>query len=229
MIPVIVIRPQPGCDATLAAARDLGLDAKGFPLFRVEPVEWDAPDPASFDALLIGSANALRHAGPALAAYAGKPAYAVGETTAEAARAAGFTLAAVGSGGLQAVLDDVTHERLLRLAGRERIALAPPACVKMTERVVYASAPCPVPPALTELLARPAVILLHSAQAARHFAAECLDRGIDRSRLSLVAIGPRVAEAAGGGWRTLAVAQATQDAAVLAQAKRLCQEANGSP
>ena len=53
MTPLIVIRPQPGCDASVAAARAFGLVAQGHPLFEVRPLEWDAPDPASFDALLI--------------------------------------------------------------------------------------------------------------------------------------------------------------------------------
>lgn len=80
MIPLIVIRPQPGCDASVAAARARGLDAHGFPLFAVRALDWQPPAPDSFDALLIGSANALRHGGAALAAWRGKPAYAVGRT-----------------------------------------------------------------------------------------------------------------------------------------------------
>ena len=91
MIPVIVIRPQPGCDATVAAASDMDLEVHGFPLFEVRPLAWEAPDPDEIDALLIGSANALRHAGAALSAFRGKPTYTVGETTAEAARAAEAT------------------------------------------------------------------------------------------------------------------------------------------
>ena len=60
MTPLIIIRPQPGCDATLTVARDLRLNAYGFPLFEVTPVAWEGPDPADVDALLIGSANAVR-------------------------------------------------------------------------------------------------------------------------------------------------------------------------
>ena len=51
MTRLAVIRPRPGCDSTVAAARALGLDARAFPLFEVGPVAWDAPDPAMFDAL----------------------------------------------------------------------------------------------------------------------------------------------------------------------------------
>ena len=116
-MPVIVIRPEPGCSATVAAAQALGLDARAFPLFEVEPCHWDAPGAETFDALLIGSANALRQGGAALAAYAGMPAYCVGEATAQAAQAAGLRIAATGNGGLQAVLAQIApdHRRLLRL------------------------------------------------------------------------------------------------------------------
>jgi uroporphyrinogen-III synthase len=226
MIPVIVIRPQPGCDATVAAARAQGLAAQGFALFVVEPAAWEPPAADSVDALLLGSANALRHAGPALAGWRGKPAYAVGRTTAEAARAAGLDVVATGRGGLQPVLDRVRpeHRRLLRLAGRERIALMPPPGVTMAERVVYASVPQPMPPALTALLAAGALVLLHSAEAARHFAGLCDRHAIPRARIALAAIGPRVAAAAGPGWAALATAAAPDDTALLALAGQMCQD-----
>lgn len=226
MIPVIVIRPQPGCDATVAEARMLGLEAHGVPLFVVAPLAWQAPAPDSFDALLLGSANALRHGGPQLSAYAGKPVYTVGATTAEAAHAAGLVVVATGHGGLQPVLDAIRpeHRRLLRLAGQERISLVPPANVGMIERVVYASTVLPMPHALVARLREPAVVMLHSAEAARHFAAECDRQAVDRSRLALAAIGPRVAAAAGEGWHALGIAPRTDGASMLALARQMCQD-----
>jgi len=230
MIPIIVIRPQPGCDATVAAAWAQALDARGFPLFIVKPVAWEPPPAESVDALLIGSANALRHGGPGLAAYNGKPAYAVGAATAEAGRIAGLDIVATSNGSLQAVLDDLRtgHRRLLRLAGRERVELSPPPGVTIVERTVYASKPQPLPGALRNLLAKPAVVLLHSAEAARHFAYLCERGGVTRAHLSLAAIGPRVAEAAGQGWRAVAAAASPDDAALLALAREMCQEPAGS-
>ncbi len=227
MIPVIVIRPQPGCDATVEAARGLGMDARGFPLFEVRPVDWEAPARHEFDALLLGSANAVRQAGPALESYHGKPAYAVGQTTADAARAAGLTVAAVGKGGLQRVLDRTRpeHPRLLRLAGRERVPLQPPLGVTVSERVVYASEPLPMPPELAALLREPALILLHSGEAASHFAALCDQAGIARAPLLLAALGPRVAACAGEGWGALRVAYPPNDPALLAIARQMCQDA----
>src|SRR5690606_2854532 len=117
------------------------LDAHGFPLFHVTSVAWNAPDPLDMDAVLIGSANAVRHAGEQLSLFAGKPTYTVGRATAEVAQQAGLAIAMVGAGGLQAVLKriDPSHTRILRLAGRERLDLYPPPDVEMIECVTYAS------------------------------------------------------------------------------------------
>lgn len=227
-LPLIVIRPAPGGAATVAAARAQGLDAHGFPLFAIAPVAWDAPE--AVDALLLGSANALRHAGAGLARYAGMPAYAVGAQTAEAARGAGLDVVATGHGGLQAVLGAVApaHRRLLRLAGAERVALTPPPGVTLIERVVYAAAPLAMPGPLALLLAARAlpgaVVLLHSAAAARHFDAEAARIGIDRGRIALAALGPRIAAAAGEDWRALRSAAQADDAALLALAREMCQD-----
>jgi uroporphyrinogen-III synthase len=230
MTSVIVIRPQPGCDTTVEAARALGLDAQGFPLFEVRPVDWDPPTPDSFDAVVLGSANAPRHAGPALAAYAGKPTYAVGAVTADVARAAGLDVVVTGEGGLKAVLGQLApeHRRLLRLAGRERVMLVPPPPVSMQERVVYASEPLPLSGELKALLRDPALVLLHSAEAAHRFATLCVEHHIDRSNVALAVLGPRVARAAGTGWAALRAAAAPSDAAVLALAQEMCQNLLGS-
>lgn len=229
MIPLVVIRPQPGCDATVAAARGRGLDARGFPLFSVGPLQWSPPDPAAIDAVLIGSANALRHGGDDLARYRGKPAYAVGKATAEAARTAGFSIAATGEGGLQSLLGalDPHHKRLLRLSGDVRVMLSPPEDVSIVERVVYESRRLPMSRALADLLQRPAVVLLHSAHAALHFASLCDLAHLERSRISLAAIGPRVAEVVGGGWRAVVAAARPDDAALLALAQEMCQTPPG--
>jgi len=224
-LPVIVIRPQPGTDATLAAARALGLDARAFPLFEVRPLDWQAPPRGSIDALLVGSANVLRHAGPALEDYRGLPAYVVGETTAAAVRDAGFEVAAMGSGGLQGVLSTLKpgHLRLLRLAGRDRITLDPPPGTDIITRVVYASESLPMTGELSALLSRPALVLLHSGEAAAHFARCCDEAGIGRATIALAALAPRIAERADDGWAALEIAAEPSDAALLALADKMCQ------
>jgi len=230
VIPLIVIRPQPGCDASIAALREIGFEARGFPLFEVRALDWDLPPDDSFDAVLVGSANALRHGGAGLAALEGKPAYAVGETTASACREAGLRVVATGEGGLQQALArlDPAHRRLLRLSGADRVPLDPPPGVSIVERVVYASEPLPMPDDLAEILRPTAVIALHSAEAARHFRRQCEGLRIDLSQLLLACIGPRVAQAAGQGWREVRVAAQPNEAALLALASQMCKE-SGAP
>ena len=226
MVPLLVIRPEPGCSATVEAARAERIDAHGFPLFAVAPRSWQAPAPDSHDALLLGSANALRHAGRGLAACRHLPVYAVGEATAQAARAAGFTVAAIGNGGLQslfAVLQD-SHRRLLRLAGEERVPLSVPNGITLEERVVYATEALPLPPAMADLMRSPAVVAVHSAEAARHLSAQCGIHGIRRAPLRIAALAPRIAAAAGDGWGEVATAALPSDAALLALARQMCQD-----
>ncbi|WDF73305.1 uroporphyrinogen-III synthase [Novosphingobium sp. KACC 22771] len=232
--PIVILRPEPGASASLQAAAALGLDAYAFPLFHTVARAWDAPSPDAFDALLLGSANALRHGGEGLNAYAGKPTYCVGDVTTQAALSHGFSIAAQGSGGLQDVLDKVgDHARLLRLSGEERVALCPPPGVTVEERVVYASLPAPMPVELARLMGVAAlpglIVMLHSGAAARHFIAECARLGLSRSRITAITIGPRVTQICDetGGWRDVLTAQAPGDAAMLALARQTCQTETG--
>ncbi|MET0181188.1 MAG: uroporphyrinogen-III synthase [Novosphingobium sp.] len=223
---VWVVRPEPGASRTVAAARELGLAARAAPLFVVEPVAWAPPAPAAFDAILFASANALRHAGPALADLAALPAYAVGEATAAAARSAGFVVAATGSGGAQELVPCLARDgrrRVLRLAGAAHVALSPPATMTITTIVVYAARPLPLAGEAIDALRRGGVTLLHSAEAARRLAAECTRAGLERGRVALACLAPRIAQAAGPGWRFVAVAERTDEAALLALAVRMCQ------
>ncbi len=220
MTRVLVLRPEPGASATVAGARALGLDAVSIPLFDVEPVAWTAPDPANFDALLLTSANAMRHGGAALAVYRALPAHAVGETTADAARAAGFTVASSGTHGVDALLDSLAPElRLLHLCGEDRRT---PANARQTIVAVpvYRSWAIDPPPGLGQAIG--AVVLVHSPRAARRFAELVEDRGAT----AIAVISRAAAEAAGTGWREIHVAVEPSDDALLALAARLC---NTSP
>ena len=220
---VLAVRPEPGLAATMAAGEALGLNMIGYPLFEVRPVAWDCPDPARIDALLIGSANAIRHGGAALDRLKHKPVHAVGEATADAARAAGFEVAQTGSGGLQNVLDTLeAPTRLLRIAGAEHVPLTPPQGVSMETVIAYASVPMDLPEPLRPLHDLGLVVLLHSAAAARQFASECRRLALERSRIALAVIGPRVAEAAGSGWRAIHVSPAPNDQALLEMVREMC-------
>lgn len=219
MKPLLFVRPEPGCSASVAAAKALGIDAVAAPLFAIQAVAWELPEQPC-DAILVGSANAFRHGGPQLATLRGLPVHAVGQATAEAAKAAGFRVATTGEGGLQLLLDKLTPPlRLLRLAGAERIALSTPPTVELIERIVYAAVSLPLSYSRTD----PTVVALHSAAAARQFASKCDRLGLLRAQFTLACIGPRVAQAAGDGWAGVHSAPSPDDRALLALAADLCQ------
>lgn len=227
---VITIRPQPGCTATVAAGKALGLDVLGAPLSEIRACEWDAPDPSNFDALLIGSANVFRSGGAQLAAFINLPVHAVGETTAKIAGEAGFSVTHIGSGGLQGLLDGVAEEetapiRYLRLAGAEHMALVRPAHMTISTFILYENRPLSMPVSLAKMLEKGGVVLLHSAAAARHFLSECERLGLNRGRISLASLGPRIKKAAGTGWAQSRAARSPDDAGILALAQQMCHEA----
>ncbi len=221
--PLLVLRPEPGCSETLSAAREMGLEATAAPLFVIESVAWVLPDPLRFDALLAGSANVFRHGGPGLDALRHLPVFAVGESTAGAAIDAGFAVAATGRGGLQPLLDEINPPAsLLRLAGEARVDLSPPAGIEVTERIVYRAVPRPIEAGAIDILHGDAVVLLHSAEAARAFSDECDRIGITRSKIAIAALAPRIAAACGDGWSRVRTTPETSDSALLALAADMC-------
>ncbi|GGD65290.1 uroporphyrinogen-III synthase [Croceicoccus mobilis] len=226
MIPVITIRPAPGDAATVERGAHQGLTVTSHPLFTVGPVPWDIPDPAAHDAVLIGSANALRHGGAGLTALTTLPALCVGETTAQAAREAGFDVIATGARGMQTLLPHAEARglhRLLRLSGEAHVPLDVPHGVSVDTCILYAVHAAPMDEALIETLAAGALVLLHSGEAAEHFAHECDRNGIPRSQIMLACLAPRIAQRAGIGWASCRSAPAPQDAALLALAEQMCQ------
>jgi uroporphyrinogen-III synthase len=231
MIPLVIVRPEPGATTTLMAARNQCLEAYAYPIFAVRPIPWVPIPRAEVDAVLLGSANALRHGGAALNDYRGLPAYCVGQATAVAAQAAGFPVARIGTGGLQQVLNAVApeHARVLRLAGVARVPLQPPPGVTLETRTVYANVAMPMGKSLDRQLENPAVVLLHSGEAASHFDAICTAADIDRSHIRLAVIGPRVARLVGEGWARVECAELPNDAALLALASQICQDPGATP
>ncbi len=223
MIKLLAIRPEPGLSSTVEAARALGLDILGVPLFEIRPIPRDCPDPGEVDALLIGSANAILHGGESLARLTDKPVYAVGRTTAAAAEKAGFAVAATGQGGLQNVLDAIPRPmRLLRVAGAEHVPLDPPEGVTIHTVIAYESVGLTLGAATIAALGDQPIVLLHSAAAARHFASECDRLALNRDAIALAVLGPRIAEAAGEGWRTVHVSPEPSDTALLEMIRNLC-------
>lgn len=220
-VPVLILRPQPGADETAARARALGLSPVVAPLFAVRALSWSPPPAAEFDAIMLTSANAARRAGAGLAAFLGLPCYAVGEATAAAASDAGFADVRVGPEDGVALLMAMEADgvaRALHPCGADHITLEP-ARMRISRLPVYeAGAVEALPAGARPALAGDAVALLHSARAATLFGALVPDR----SRVSVAAISPRTARAAGSGWRQMAVAAEPRDHALLVLAAKLC-------
>jgi uroporphyrinogen-III synthase len=221
---VLILRPAGGADRTAAAARASGLRPLRYPLFAVEPVDWDAPDAASFDAVLLTSANAARSGGPALARYAALPVHAVGATSAAAARAAGFTDVREGGGDIAGTLPLIAaagHRRLLHLAG-EDVRPFDAGALMIERRILYRAAPSGDAAGLAAALEDAAVVLVHSPRAGERLAS--LTAAPQRQARALAAISPAALEASGQGWAVAAAAVTPGDAALLALAGKLCDD-----
>lgn len=212
---ILVLRPEPGASATARRIRGLGLEAIVIPLFEIDRVVWQAPDPSGFDGLLLTSAQAVRFGGEELSHLRSLKVYAVGEATAEAARSAGFDIGVTGEAGIEQLLGGLgTELRLLHLCGEHRKALDG-AAQSITQVAVYRSRAIEAPD-LSGI--SDSVALIHSPRAGRRLA-ELVD---DRSSIALAAISAAAADAAGGGWESSRAAQNSTDDALLALAARLC-------
>lgn len=213
MRPLLLLRPEPGLTASSERATALGLDVVACPLFRVEPLAWEAPDASRYDALLLTSANAVRHGGMALANLKTLPVHAVGAATADAARDAGFRVETVGEGSVADLLANLPAEvNLLHLAGEDHRA---PGDARVERIIAYRAAEVAQPP-LPDLAGM--VVAVHSPRAGRRLA----ELATERDRTSIAAISKAAADAIGQGWERIGVAERPDDASLLALAAMLC-------
>lgn len=200
----------------------MGLEPVVAPIFTVRPVDWDAPDPAGIEAVLLTSANAARHAGEQLDAFIGLPCYAVGGATSASARAAGFADVREGPSDGEALVGLMAAEGIvhaLHLSGRDHASLDHPR-IAVTRRIVYAAEPAETLPARArQAIEQGALALIHSPRAGRLFARLAEAAGLDRERILIAAI----SEAAGAGWAQAHVAAEPRDHALLELAAKLCQ------
>jgi uroporphyrinogen-III synthase len=214
---ILILRPEPGASETAARARALGLDPIVAPLFTVRTLAWEPPE-EPFDALLLTSANAPRHGGPGMRPFFHLPGFAVGEATAEAARLAGFIDVEPGPADGAAALAMAVEKgcgRILHLCGRDHVELAYPGASVLSCPVYASDAVGRLPAAVLE---GGSLALLHSPRAAALFARLVKDP----STIAIAAISRAAADAAGGGWAAVHVAQRPRDQALLELAAKLC-------
>ncbi|RDV01600.1 uroporphyrinogen-III synthase [Sphingorhabdus pulchriflava] len=215
---LLIIRPQPGNDASAKRAREAGFKVTQFPFFKVRACPWSAPDPARYDALLITSANAIRHAGPQLDMLRHLPVHSVGVRSGDQARQAGLGVQSEGTADAAQALQaaaDAGHHRLLWLAGEDHQHLAPPPDMIVDQRVVYASVPLEPDSAMAEAVLRSDVIALHSARAAQRLAALVEQWQYPRTAITIACFSQAISDAAGPGWRAVVIAERPEDSALL--------------
>jgi uroporphyrinogen-III synthase len=222
--PLLILRPSPAGARTAAAARALGREAIETPLFTIVPLVWMPPPPENFDAVALTSAAAAAAAGPELGRYRNLPTFAVGDVTARAAASAGLSVRHIGQGDGTALAEAAAAagvRRMLHLCGEDHRPLPGP--VEVTACPVYAAeALGALPTTAIEAVAQGAIVLLHSPRAAALFAELADGAGLDRATISLAAISANAAAAAGGGWKSIAVADRPSDDALLAAALAMC-------
>lgn len=215
---IAVTRPQADGERTAQALRSRGHNALLAPLMRVEPMAADLS--GEWRAVIFTSANALGAVAPS-AAMMKLPVYAVGERSAEAARAAGFADVAAAGGDARDLVRLIAEREtgagapLLYLAGENRAADVVGALaahgIAVEMRVVYRAVTAPFPEALIAAFRRRGVdgVLHFSKRSAENFVNGARSAGLAEAALAVrhYCLAAQVAEpltAAGAGDVTIA-------------------------
>lgn len=228
-VPVLVTRPQPGARATAVQLEVLGFTPVLAPLLRVEALIRDLPAPETLRGVLVTSQQAL----PALPdLYLDLPLYAVGDATAAAATARGFTQVHSAAGKADdlaaLIIRDLPRDGLplLLAAGfnqgnRLKTILQAFGFAVIREEVYAARSVTALPPAADALLRSEAEgwVLLFSRETALCFHRVCSAATLTArlSHFRLAAISHTVAEAVKDlPWAAIHVAMDPHEKAVLA-------------
>jgi uroporphyrinogen-III synthase len=199
-----------------------------YPLFVIEPVAWELPRDGGFDAVLMTSANAARHAGAGLTAMCALPCYCVGEATAQAAREMGFADVRVGGGDAASTIPLLVADGRSRVLHPCGVDLRPfdPRGLRVEPIPVYRSAERGDAAILEALIhARaPAVAMVHSPRAGARL--DALLSMASRTPIAVVAISEAAAEACGGGWREMLVATSRNDIEMITCVQRVASPAD---
>ncbi|HZL40576.1 MAG TPA: uroporphyrinogen-III synthase [Pseudolabrys sp.] len=228
---VVVTRPQADSERTAAALRARGHEVLVAPLLQVEPMATDFGD--GWGGIIITSANAPG----AIAGHAARdkltklPLYAVGQRSADAARAAGFSNVISAGGDVRDLVRLIAARRadaavpLLYLAGEDRAAdlvaelIAHGIATEMA--VVYRAAAAPFPSVLTAaLMAGEVDAVLHfSRRSADNYLAGARQAGIIAQALAvrhLCLAQPTAEPLSEAGAGSISVAKRPHEAALIA-------------
>lgn len=216
---LLIIRPQPGADATAQRFRAAGHDPLVAPLFEIRPVVPQVQALREYDAILLTSGNAVRAAMHMLQDAGDMPLYAVGSATARAMEHSGLKPFKTGASGVDALVQVAAqdgHKQILWLAGEDHSPVSLPSGVQLDVQTVYQSVALPIPHDFEQMVRASDMVILHSSRAAQHFAEYMDSAPIARSEVALATFSDGIAAHAGNGWAACVVAPAPNDAALLA-------------
>jgi len=217
-VKVLIIRPQPGADATARRFAAAGYAPLLMPLFAIEHLPLQTVSVDGYDAILLTSGNAARAACGFLENARDIPIYAVGSATASALAHLSLPVAATGSSGVEALVGVAAadgHIKLLWLAGEDHSAVPQIAGVHIDIAIVYRSAALETPAHFAAQVELCDAVILHSSRAATHFARLCDAAGLSRSNITLATFSNAIAASAGEGWAQIIVAASPNDAALM--------------
>jgi uroporphyrinogen-III synthase len=228
---LLIIRPQPGNDASASRALEAGFEPVQLPFFEVRARAWNAPPVAQFDSLLITSANAIRHAGAGLEAFTALPVHAVVQNSAAAVTAAGLMLASVGTMGVDEALQQAKaagHHHLLWLAGARirPISIAPPGMQIETQHHLFFRTCRTTRRCGNGHHCQCGYCCAPFGPRSTRFAELVDSSRLSRDDIWIAAFSSAIAQAAGPGWRGIAIAERPDDQALLSAAHTLVKQAH---
>ena len=209
MVRMLVTRPEPEAEHTAIRLRALGIEAALAPMLRFQRLETSLPDANGFAAMAVSSANSLRalQERDALHRYRALPVFAVGDATAERARALGFASVSSVGGTLADLAERLAHAPFAgpifypsarHTTGDLAKSLAPYGVMVVTARVYDMLACDALAPDILEQLRAGTIeaALIYSRRTAQTFVrcvADRLDKH-ERRRLTMLCISEGVAE-----------------------------------
>lgn len=207
IVRMLVTRPEPDAQATLARLDALGIAAVAAPLMVRRTLDASLPPGDGFTAMVLTSANAVRSLldRGVLDRYRHLPVFAVGDRTAREASEAGFERVSSAAGALQDLINAMTIARvpgpIFHPTGKHQSAdlakaLAPlgvmVATAKIYDMVAIEALPDQV---LAELGGDIGAVLAYSRRSAEIFAALASSLPRERrSKLALLCLSETVAE-----------------------------------
>lgn len=204
---MLVTRPEPDAQATLARLDALGIEAIAVPVMVRRTLDASLPPADGFTAMVLTSANAVRALAErdALDRFRHLPVFAVGDRTAREAVEAGFERVSSAAGALQDLINAMTIARMrgpiFYPAGKHQSAdlakaLAPLGIMVVTAKIYDMVAIDALPePVLAQLGGEIGAVLAYSRRSAEIFAG--LAAGLTRDRrnsLAMLCLSEAVAE-----------------------------------